>query len=299
MKTVKNLGSVRINGASPSPHLKKLDPKASTVRVPLIFLIDISGSMGKFLPTINQTLNKLMNDIYSGEGTERFMVDFAIITFGGTNPNAKGDTIFVSHGGTIQVAREFDLLHPGEKFQISKCEGRTPLSAAMLYAYWYGAVRKKQYKENGMDYNQPVVVIMSDFFENVSVTVEVDGFEYSDEQLYNEMSELYSTAFYTTYKQYTYVITPPGQEVNHDRINKLKVNVVDVEHLDIASVLTQVLKEYKASVELRPTKDEEDLIEEFENGEFDDSPIPLLNWPPKRVESPLPDDLGDIVIVEC
>ena len=117
MNTIKSLSSVRINGQLPSTRLKALDLGAGTVRVPLNFLIDISGSMKKALPVINKTLTKLMGDIYSAEGPDRLMVDFAIITFG---------------DDSIKVAREFDLLHPGEQFQIRLCEGRTPLSAAML-----------------------------------------------------------------------------------------------------------------------------------------------------------------------
>lgn len=286
MNTIKSLSSVRINGKLPSTRLKALNLEAGTVRVPLIFLIDISGSMSTALPVINKTLTKLMGDIYSAEGPDRFMVDLAIITFG---------------EDSVKVAREFDLLHPGEQFQISVCEGRTPLSTAMLYAYWYGAARKQQYKENEVLYNQPVVVIISDFFENSFGSVEVDGSTYSGDQLYDEMAELYSTAFNTSYKQYTYVITPPDKEVDHDRINKLKVDVVKDEHLDIARVLAQVLAEYKASVAMAAMEDEESNAAMAAG---DVTVSRLGEWPPilqgKQIEPLLPDDPAeDLQIVEC
>ena len=289
MKTIKSLNSVRINGELPDTHLKTLDLEAGTVRVPLIFLIDISGSMDAALPIINETLTKLMGDIYSAQGPDRFMVDFAIITFGGSN----------SKGETIQVARDFDLLHPGEKFQISKCEGLTPLSAAMLYAYWYGAARKQQYKDTEVSYNQPTVVVISDFFENGSGPVVVDGSTYSGDQLYDEVAELYSTAFHTSYKQYTYVITPPGQSVNHAKIKKLNVDVVEDEHLDIARVLAQVLAEYKASVAMAAMEDEESNAA-IAAGDIMDNHLGDWLHRMKQVEPFLPDDPAeDLKIVEC
>lgn len=285
MKAIESLSSVQINGQHPSTHLKALDLQAGTVRVPLIFLIDVSGSMEEALPIINKTLTELMGGIYSAEDSERFMVDFAIITFGGYG---------------IQVARDFDLLQPGEKFQISVCSGHTPLSAAMLYAYWYGAARKQQYKDNEVSYNQPTVVVISDFFENGSGPVVVDGAQYSGEQLYNEVAELYSTAFKTSYKQYTYVITPPGQSVNHARINQLEVDVVRDEHLDIARVLRQVLSQYVASMAM-PGMEDEEFIAAMAAGDITLSPLERWHSQEKQIAQPLlPDDPAeDLKIVEC
>lgn len=285
MKAIESLSSVQIDGQHPSTRLKALDLQAGTVRVPLIFLIDVSGSMEEALPTINKTLTELMGGIYSAEDSERFMVDFAIITFGGYG---------------IQVARDFDLLQPGEKFQISVCRGHTPLSAAMLYAYWYGAARKQQYKDNEVSYNQPTVVVISDFFENGSGPVVVDGAQYSGEQLYNEVAELYSTAFKTSYKQYTYVITPPGQSVNHARINKLEVDVVRDEHLDIARVLRQVLSQYVASMAM-PGMEDEEFIAAMTAGDITLSPLERWHSREKQIAQPLlPDDPAeDLKIVEC
>lgn len=285
MKAIESLSSVQINGQHPSTRLKALDLQAGTVRVPLIFLIDVSGSMEEALPIINKTLTELMGGIYSAEDSERFMVDFAIITFGGYG---------------IQVARDFDLLQPGEKFQISVCSGHTPLSAAMLYAYWYGAARKQQYKDNEVSYNQPTVVVISDFFENGSGPVVVDGAQYSGEQLYNEVAELYSTAFKTSYKQYTYVITPPGQSVNHARINQLEVDVVRDEHLDIARVLRQVLSQYVASMAM-PSMEDEEFIAAMAAGDITLSPLERWHSQEKQIAQPLlPDDPAeDLKIVEC
>lgn len=285
MKAIESLSSVQINGQHPSTRLKALDLQAGTVRVPLIFLIDVSGSMEEALPIINKTLTELMGGIYSAEDSERFMVDFAIITFGGYG---------------IQVARDFDLLQPGEKFQISVCSGHTPLSAAMLYAYWYGAARKQQYKDNEVSYNQPTVVVISDFFENGSGPVVVDGAQYSGEQLYNEVAELYSTAFKTSYKQYTYVITPPGQSVNHARINQLEVDVVRDEHLDIARVLRQVLSQYVASMAM-PGMEDEEFIAAMAAGDITLSPLERWHSQEKQIAQPLlPDDPAeDLKIVEC
>jgi hypothetical protein len=234
MKAIMNLDTIRIEGQPLQSPLTDIDLEAGLVRVPLLFLVDVSGSMSAALPVINKTLTSLMEGIYKAEGAEKYMVDFSIITFGGNG---------------VVIERDFDLLKKGEIFQIKQCTGITPLGEAMLYAYYYSAKRKQQYKEKDLSkYNQPTVVLITDFYENSSRSSVVNNQAYSGNLLYDEMAELYSESYSNTYKQYTYSITPNGLSINTTKRDQLKVDIVDTQGVDIAQVLKRVISEYKASL---------------------------------------------------
>ncbi|MDR1638138.1 MAG: hypothetical protein LBC41_11305 [Clostridiales bacterium] len=234
MKSIEYIDSILLQGEKLRPPENPIDLEAGFVRVPLLFLVDISGSMEPALPVINRSLAQLMNGIYNAEGAEKYIVDLAIITFGGNG---------------VVLKRDFDLLRENETFQIEQCDGMTPLGEAMLCGFYLSAKRKQQYKEERLvRYNQPTIVLITDYMENNSRMAAYDGKSCSGSQLYNEMAELYSEAFNTTYKQYTYSITPDGLSIDTARRDKLKVDIVESSGIDIGQVLKRVISEYKASL---------------------------------------------------
>lgn len=288
MKTITDLDAIRIAGQQLKSPITEIDLEAGLVRVPLLFLVDVSGSMETALPVINQTLKNLMESLYNAEGAEKFMVDFAIITFGGDG---------------VVVNREYDLLKSGETFKITKCDGMTPLGEAMLYAYYYSAKRKQQYKEIGLSkYNQPTVVLITDFYENKSRSSTVNGQTVGGDKLYSEMAELYSEAYSKTLKQYTYSITPNGLNVSTSNRNKLKVDVVNAQGVDIAKVLKIVISEYIPSLSQATNENDYEAIaaatgdSEAENDVLGYSDSKLCRW---QKEASMPNPLDEVVIIEC
>ena len=232
MKSIENLTGIRLKGQPLLTPKNDIVIEDGDTRVPLLFLVDISDSMKSALPTINETLTTLMQDICNSEGEVKYIVDFSIITFGGNG---------------VVVAREFDLLKKDEVFQIVECKGMTPLGEAMLQAYHYGFKRKQMYKKEGLtNYNQPTVVLITDFQENNSPDVVIDNRNIEGNSLYYAMAELYTEAFSETLKQFTYSI--PLGSVDAEKSNKLKVAKVNDGNVDIARALIRVVSEYTASV---------------------------------------------------
>ena len=281
MKEIRNLNSVRIHHMRPEEPKIPLDLEAGYVRIPLLFLVDVSGSMDEFLPQINRTLTDLMGDIYRSNSAEKYMIDFAIITFGGNG---------------VVVEREFDLLRKNERFQIQKCDGETPLGEAMLRAYCYAAQRKRMYRQNLCEYKQPVVALITDFWENNSHDVEIDGIPYSGatDSLFREMAELYTEAHQRTFKQFTYAIAlgRPGT-INMENRELLKVEHTDSETLDIAKILRQVIQSYVASI---PDQTEQEVINAVSHVSEDihNSVDIILKWQDEAMRNPLKEgDEGD------
>lgn len=288
MKTITDLDAIRIAGQQLKSPTTEIDLEAGLVRVPLLFLVDVSGSMETALPVINQTLKKLMESLYNAEGAEKFMVDFAIITFGGDG---------------VVVNREYDLLKSGETFKITKCDGMTPLGEAMLYAYYYSAKRKQQYKEIGLSkYNQPTVVLITDFYENKSRSSTINGQTMGGDKLYSEMAELYSEAYSKTLKQYTYSITPNGLNVSTSNRDQLNVDVVNAQGVDIAKVLKIVISEYIPSLSQATNENDYEAIaaatgdSEAVNDILGYSDSKLCRW---QKEASRPNPLDEVVIIEC
>lgn len=208
MKEIKDLDGIQLteytlNDWQLQAPESNIDPKKGQFRIPLIFLLDISGTMDEYKDDINSVLNELVSDVHNSKGGEKYMVDLAIITFGGNG---------------VVIRRPFDILDKEENFQdnfqIDACGGSTPLGVAMLQAYYYAAKRKQIYKKAEVDYHQPTVVLISDIRENDQrfSNVVIDGVSYQPinsnskrSELFEEMAELYNFA-YNNRKQFTYFI---------------------------------------------------------------------------------------------
>ncbi|MCB9211806.1 MAG: VWA domain-containing protein [Ignavibacteriales bacterium] len=71
------------------------------------------------------------------------------------------EVVTISFGGNVQVESDFG---PVDKVQIPhlSASGGTPMGTAMTTALDKLDARKKEYKDNGIDYYQPMLVLMSD-----------------------------------------------------------------------------------------------------------------------------------------
>lgn len=116
-----------------------------TARVPVCLCLDTSGSMGGH--PIEQ-LNRGLQEFYSAikaDDIARYSAEIAIVTFGGT---------------ATQVA-DFCSIDRQAIHGLS-ADGGTPMGEAVEIALQLLDQRKKEYKDAGVDYFQPWLVLMTD-----------------------------------------------------------------------------------------------------------------------------------------
>lgn len=114
-------------------------------RVPVVLCLDTSGSMaGEPIQELIQGALKFYQEIYDDE-IARYSAEIAIITFGG------GVDVVTSFG---PVER-----HPQVHMEAT---GLTPMGEAVLKALELLDQRKSMYRDAGVDYFQPWLVLMTD-----------------------------------------------------------------------------------------------------------------------------------------
>ena len=121
-----------------------------TTRVPVCICLDTSHSMGGApIRELNAGLQAFYDAINQDE-IAQFSADVSIITFG-----SRGDK-------QVNVIREFSTLVNDTKAPTLTANGCTPMGEAVNLALDMLEERKKMYKDNGVDYYQPWIVLMTD-----------------------------------------------------------------------------------------------------------------------------------------
>ncbi|MBE0496950.1 MAG: VWA domain-containing protein [Campylobacterales bacterium] len=116
-----------------------------TSRVPICLVLDISASMsGASLDELQEGVSMFFNAIRSDE-IARYAAEIAIVTF----------------GGTVKKALEFYSIERQE-IPIFEANGATPMGEAVELGLSMLEHRKLEYKNAGVDYYQPWMVIMTD-----------------------------------------------------------------------------------------------------------------------------------------
>ncbi|HIH71846.1 MAG TPA: VWA domain-containing protein [Thermococcaceae archaeon] len=116
-----------------------------TPRVPIALVLDTSGSMsGEPIRELNEGVNLFIDEIRNDEYT-RYSAEICIITF----------------GNTVRVIQDFTTVD-NISYPIFEAGGSTPMGAAVLEALERLERRKSMYKELGIDYYQPWMVLMTD-----------------------------------------------------------------------------------------------------------------------------------------
>ena len=116
-------------------------------RVPICLCLDTSGSMnGEPLKELNKGIKQFFQELQNDE-TAKFAAEIAIVSF----------------GDQVKVEAPFKSLYLLEDIPvITKAVGRTPLGEGVNKALDLLAERKREYKEAGVDYFQPWLVLMTD-----------------------------------------------------------------------------------------------------------------------------------------
>ena len=117
-----------------------------TARVPVCLCLDVSGSMsGEKISELNQGINLFYNAIKDDE-VALYSAEISIVTF----------------GTTASCVRDFSSLELQPNAPHLVAWGPTPMGEAVNLAIDLLEKRKNEYKEKGVDYYQPWLVLMTD-----------------------------------------------------------------------------------------------------------------------------------------
>lgn len=128
------------------------DSEISTTRkVPICLVLDISGSMGDRDGTRLTKIEEL-NKNYK---------DF--LAFVRTNPKARAmcDLSVISFGSEVTVVNGYSNIESVRETKFS-ANGPTPMGAAMKEALNLLELRRKYYKEKGIEHYKPILILMTD-----------------------------------------------------------------------------------------------------------------------------------------
>lgn len=121
-----------------------------TKRVPVCLCLDASGSMaGDPIRELNKGVVQFFQALHDDE-VALYSADVCIITMGGTQ------------GRYLQCVHDFSNLTNMKKMPMLEAAGGTPLGDAVNMALDRLENRKNEYKNSGIEYYQPWLVIMTD-----------------------------------------------------------------------------------------------------------------------------------------
>ena len=124
-----------------------------TARVPVCLCLDTSGSMdGAPIYELNQGV-KLFYDAIKDDETALYAAEISIVTFGGSNAECIAD---------------FASLQLQPNAPVLSAYGMTPMGEAVNMALDLLEQRKEEYRNVGVDYYQPWLVLMTDGEPNVN-----------------------------------------------------------------------------------------------------------------------------------
>ena len=118
-----------------------------TPRVPVCLCLDVSGSMsGPPIDELNQGV-KLLYDAIKDDEVALYSAEVSVVTFGGTDASCIVDFASLE-------------LQPNPPYL--NASGMTPMGEAVNLALDLLEQRKEEYKDKGVDYYQPWLVLMTD-----------------------------------------------------------------------------------------------------------------------------------------
>lgn len=117
-----------------------------TPRVPVVLCLDTSGSMlGAPINELNRGVQQFYQELMNDE-VARYAAEISIVTF----------------GGSVHCVQDFGDITRQTVSPMSAAMGHTPMGEALIMALDRLESRKQQYKDAGVDYFQPWLVIMTD-----------------------------------------------------------------------------------------------------------------------------------------
>lgn len=243
---------------------KNFDVTSGADLYPVILLLDFSGSLIPVREQLNRATRNFVRTVLESRETLTKRIDFATVTF----------------ASEVKVRRSFGYITEedlNESCEIRNDEmgGMTSMASGMFVAWYLAEARKQMYKNAGVEYKQPVFVLMTDLRNNERTSF--DG-----EYLVQKMVDLFNAK--TEAKKLGLVKMLLGQ-VDQSYNEHLKGIVVGKPE-EFAESLEKFFHELLATVAYQKDKEEN-----FDSDEADDDVFQVYG-PGSGPKNP-PDDGSD------
>ena len=234
---------------------------------PVILLLDFSGSLIPVREQLNRATRNFVRTVLESKGVLTKRIDFATVTF----------------ASEVKVRRSFGYITEedlNESCEIRNDEmgGMTSMASGLFVAWYLAEARKQMYKDAGVEYKQPVFVLMTDLRNNERTSF--DG-----EYLVQKMVDLFNAK--TEAKKLGLVKMLLGQ-VDQSYNEHLKGIVVGKPE-EFAESLEKFFHELLATVAYQKDKEEN-----FDSDEADDDVFQVYG-PGSGPKNP-PDDLSGLFV---
>lgn len=246
---------------------KNFDVTSGADLYPVILLLDFSGSLIPVREQLNRATRNFVRTVLESRETLTKRIDFATVTF----------------ASEVKVRRPFGYITEedlNESCEIRNDEmgGMTSMASGLFVAWYLAEARKQMYKDAGVEYKQPVFVLMTDLRNNERTSF--DG-----EYLVQKMVDLFNAK--TEAKKLGLVKMLLGQ-VDQSYNEHLKGIVVGKPE-EFAESLEKFFHELLATVAYQKDKEEN-----FDSDEADDDVFQVYG-PGSGPKNP-PDDLSGLFV---
>lgn len=134
---------------------KNFDVTSGEAIYPVILLLDFSGSLIPVREQLNRATRNFVRTVLESKGVLTKRIDFATVTF----------------ASEVKVRRPFGYITEedlNESCEIRNDEmgGMTSMASGLFVAWYLAEARKQMYKDVGVEYKQPVFVLMTDLCNN-------------------------------------------------------------------------------------------------------------------------------------
>ena len=153
---------------------KNFDVTSGDALYPVILLLDFSGSLIPVREQLNRATRNFVRTVLESKGVLTKRIDFATVTF----------------ASEVKVRRSFGYITEedlNESCEIRNDEmgGMTSMASGLFVAWFLAEARKQMYKDVGVEYKQPVFVLMTDLCNNERTS-------FDEEYLVQKMIDLFN-----------------------------------------------------------------------------------------------------------
>jgi len=133
-------------------------------RCPVVLLLDTSGSMqGAPINQLNQALSSFWEDVASDSLAAK-RVELAIVSF-----------------GPVRILQDFSILTSCQP-PTCKADGVTPIGEAIIKGCSMLQERKKAYKQNGISYFRPWMILITDGAPTDNISAAIEAIKLGEEE---------------------------------------------------------------------------------------------------------------------
>lgn len=156
---------------------KNFDVSSGATHYPIVFIVDVSASLKSQREALNNAIHNFVKDILESRTTLSSSIDFSIVTF--------SSKVVVKR--PFAYITEVDVQNNAKKCSIGEDElhGMTYMGSALFVSWYLAESRKLMYKDAGVDYKQPIFVLISDLGNNETTKIGEDYLVTKIIDLYN------------------------------------------------------------------------------------------------------------------